>query len=621
MTKPAFLGDFIVIIDHGRNVQDIKEHINALSWPPLGEQINIPVIYQKINSAMAIAYRGDVLYINKGGIGGVGLYHLVSSAAEEFSDLTQLHEQLIELWSEGNLPVRESLVGKYCHVAWDLNQDRIAICTDHFSTYPIYYIQAQGIFACATDLRLLSCYAIRQRQVDLRAIYHYLNFSYIPSPITIFDGIHKVPPGTILQVSTHGISTKVYWDPQYKEDLDGYPSSHANALRERIIHTVHRYRPSDTYRWGTFLSGGTDSSSISGILSLQDSNRKVASFSIGFEESGYDELAYSRIAARRYGLDAHIRKVDAKDTLDLLPRLIQVYDEPFGNSSAVPTYYCAKLAQDHGIQVLLAGDGGDEIFGGNERYRKDKILEWYYRAPILLKKPLEMAIGLLRPIDSRMLNRLKNFIYRASLPNPDRFYTDDSFASDYFTQLLTPDFRGQVNQEESLDLMRTVFGQARANAELHKLMYLDLKMTIADNDLIKVNKTSKLAGISVLYPYLNPELVDYTGCLPANWKVHDLKKRYLFKKALADILPKEILNKKKHGFGLPIGVWFREEQSFREFINDILFSQRAIERGYFQQDFIRQLVQRHERGTWDHSSEIWLLLTLELWHRSYIDVK
>jgi asparagine synthase (glutamine-hydrolysing) len=228
---------------------------------------------------------------------------------------------------------------------------------------------------------------------------------------------------------------------------------------------------------------------------------------------------------------------------------------------------------------------------------------------------------MLRGMDAHWANRIKNMVHRGLMPNPDRFYSDDSFASDHFEDMLAPDFRARVDRDDSLNVQREIFARAGTRSELHRLMYLDLQMTIAESDVVKVVRSAKMAGIDVAFPYLDAGLVAYTGRLPDQHKVKVLKKRHLFKLAMADILPVEIIKKKKQGFGLPIAVWMREKGAMRELVNDVLGSARARERGYVQPAFVQQLLQTHERGSWDYASEIFRLLMLELWHREYLDAQ
>lgn len=345
----------------------------------------------------------------------------------------------------------------------------------------------------------------------------------------------------------------------------------------------------------------------------------MRSFSIGFAEAGYDELAFAKLAAEACGAEPYFITVGRAQTGSLAERIVANYDQPFGNASAVPTLACGDLAHGQQVNLLLAGDGGDEIFGGNERYAKDHVMETFYRLPQPLKKLGQSAGKLAGRSSNHFFNRVENFFERASLPNPDRFYSDDSFASDYYAELLTPSFREQVGRDASLDFMREVYAQGGDADPLHRIMRLDLAMAIAQNDLVKVHGACKANGISVRFPFLDPALVAYTGRLPANQKVRGLNKRHLFKKAMADVLPASILKKKKQGFGLPIAVWLRSDETFQAMVRSVLFDQRTRERGWFEPAFIERLLGEHIRGSWDHASQIWQLLVLELWLRSHLD--
>lgn len=612
------LGDFVLVV--GQVDTDLSRAVPQTVWPSLGGSGNPTVSFKRQDSQLTVAWSGDAIFSEQDGAIGVGLYHLVpKNNGSVHVNALQAHEGLLAAHRWGADVEPGGLAGKYGFALWDPARASLLLGTDAFHSYSLYYCQTPDAFICGTDVRLVRAAAGNISNLDHHALYHYLNFAYVPAPYTIFEGVRKMQPGRLLTYRDGRVQTRRHWLPSYPGDLRGGERELTGRLRDTIVETVHRYRPGDAVRWGTFLSGGTDSSSITGILAQQHPDKKVASFSIGFGEAEFDELQYARIAAKAFATDAHVREVTAQDTMDLIPWLVRTYDEPYANSSAIPTAYCTRLAHEAGVSVMIAGDGGDEIYGGNERYAKDKVMSWYYQLPALVKllgHGMEWALG---PIDVRLVNKVKNFINRSSLPNPDRFYTDDSFASDHFEELLVPGFRHGIDAAASLDLMRGLYREINADAELHRLMYIDLMMAIAENDLVKVNRTAKATGVSVLYPYLDQGLVEFTGRLRTGWKVKGLKKRYLFKRAMDGILPPEILAKQKQGFGLPIGVWFREHEGFRELLQDTLLSRRALERGYFERDFIERLVQRHQQGVWDYTQELWLLLMLELWHREYID--
>lgn len=511
--------------------------------------------------------------------------------------------------------------GRFLQLLWRPGEPRVVALTDHFSTLPLYTFASGEALYLASDLRLLAALPQASRAIDPVAVYHYLNFGCIPAPRTICADIQRVEPGTRLVWEQGRANTRRYFLPEYPEDLAGGEDQLAGDLRERIVASVEDYRPDAGSAWGCFLSGGTDSSSIVSILARQEPRRRVRSFSIGFAEAGYDELAFARLAAEACGAEPYFITVGRAQTTSLAQRIVANYDQPFGNASAVPTLACGDLAHGQQVNLLLAGDGGDEVFGGNQRYAKDQVMEQFYRLPSPLKALGRSIGGLAGRSPLHFLNRVDNFFERASLPNPDRFYTDDSFASDYYEELLTPAFREKVGRDASLEFMREVYAQGGKADPLHRIMRLDLAMAIAQNDLVKVHGACKANGISVRFPYLDPALVAYTGRLPARQKVRGLSKRHLFKRAMADVLPQTILRKKKQGFGLPIAVWMRKDESFLAMVRSVLFDQRTRERGWFEPAFVERLLAEHIRGSWDHSNQIWQLLVLELWLRSHLDAQ
>lgn len=515
----------------------------------------------------------------------------------------------------------DGLRGRFRAVAWSAAPLSLTAWVDPFRSYPLFHASGEGFTAVATDLRLLRRSGTMPVEVSRAAIYHYLNYSYVPAPASAYVAARKLPAGHRLEAAPGAARVERWWTLRYDEDLAGDEAGLAAGLRERIFESIHAHRPGAGEAWGTFLSGGTDSSSISGILARQVDGERVRAYSIGFEEAGYDELEFSRIARSHFDLDGRERRVSEADAVAAIPRLAEAYDEPFGNSSAIPTYYCARMAADDAVGVLVAGDGGDEIFGGNERYRKDVIFGAFHRSPAPVRWLGRAAAGAAGLVDLRFTNRVRNFVERGLLPNPDRFYSDDSFASDWFDTLLDPRFRAGVGRDDSLDVQRAVYASASATNELNRLMYVDLMMTIADNDLVKVTRAARAASVDVDFPYLDRALVEYTGRIPARMKVHGLKKRYLFKRAMDDVLPEAIRTKRKQGFGLPVSVWIRREGPFRTMLLDVLHSRSARERAIFEPAFVDGLLDRHTRGAWDHASELYMLLMLELWHRDHADAR
>lgn len=507
--------------------------------------------------------------------------------------------------------------GRFVQLIWSADGARVIATTDHFSSLPLYALTDGDSVLLASDLRLILASGASRREVDLDAVYHYLNFGCIPAPATICRDVRRIEPGTRLVWQGGALHAERWFVPAYPADLHGDDDVLAAGLIAQISASVRAYRPGGDADWGCFLSGGTDSSSIVSLLAREKT--PVRTFSIGFAEPGYDELDYARLAAQACGATPETGMVSRADALELIHQVVAAYDQPFGNPSAIPTLACANLAAGLGARVLLGGDGGDEIFGGNQRYAKDQVMQTFYRLPGWIKS-LGRGVGRLAgKSSSHLLNRVENFVERGSLPNPDRFYTDDSFASDYYAELLTPEFRRQVAAPASLQLMREVYALGTAASPLHRIMRLDLLMAIAQNDLVKVHGACKAAGISARFPYLDPALVAHTGRLAQRCKVRGLDKRHLFKRAMRGVIPDETLKKKKQGFGLPIAIWLREDESFRQALREVLFDPRTLARGWFEAAFVERLIAEHLRGSWDHAVAIWQLAVLELWLRKHFD--
>lgn len=615
LDQPGTLGDFVIAWG-GAPEACGTALADPLRWPALPPAAAGRVQHAVVSPRLSLWWRGQVR-AQPGACGALAL-SLEPADGRPRDGIADALQPLLAQAGQGAQADIGRLRGRFAWVQWDVQQDWLWAATDGFRTCPLVWAQRGDVLWLASDLRLLLAAGAVSNAVSRPALYQFLNFGYVPAPVTALADAQKLPAGQCLVAQEGRVAVRPWWDARYPADLAGQPEAErVRALRDRIIETVGRYRPGDADGWGAFLSGGTDSSSICGILSRQHPH-PVRSFSIGFEEAGYDELGYAGIAASAYSLQAHEYRVREDDAVDAIAALVRGFDEPFGNASAIPTHHCARLAARHGVSRLIAGDGGDEIYGGNERYRKDAIFESFHRSPAALRALARAAAAALKGVDARWANRVKNFVRRGSLPNPDRFYTDDAFASEHFDTLLTSAFRSSVGIDDALAVQRELYARAEADHPLHRLMYLDLKMTIADNDVVKVVRASRLAGVDVQFPYLDRDLVDFTGRLPWFDKLRGRHKRYLFKQAADDILPEAIRNKPKQGFGLPISVWLRRRGRYHELVHDVLLGPSAQVREWVEPAFIRQLIEHHEQDAWDHAAEIHQLMMLELWHRDVV---
>jgi asparagine synthase (glutamine-hydrolysing) len=505
-----------------------------------------------------------------------------------------------------------NLTGSFALAYLQSETGRFVLATDHFGICPLYYRHGGNRLVFGTRLASLVDLLDESPVLHLQSIYHYLNFSYVPGPQTIYQDIFVLPPGTALFCRDGSLEVSPYWRLSYPADTVASEEELTFRLRQEIEQAVRKAARTDDGpdAVGTFLSGGTDSGAISGIMAQGVSQLKA--YSIAFGEDAYNELHYAKLLARSFRLDHHVHQLTADELLESIPVLLQNCDQPFGNSSITATWRCARLAAENGTAILLAGDGGDEIFGGNERYAKDYIYSVYYRLPTWLRR-IFLDLAQQFPGQSFFVNRMRNFTARGNIANPERFYTDDAFASKYWDMLIDPSFAQQVRRDSSSEVMRVHFQEARAKSELDRLMYVDLQMAIWGNDLPKVMTAARATGVRIRFPFLDPDLAQFTGALPKRYKVRGLKKRYLFKRAVADILPRETLQKTKHGFGVPVSEWVKTDPRVREAVLDPLLSSQSFLRSYLTGTGVQRIVDEHMRGDWDHGIWLWALMMLERW--------
>jgi asparagine synthase (glutamine-hydrolysing) len=447
-----------------------------------------------------------------------------------------------------------------------------------------------------------------------------LNFSSNLGPETIFSGVQRLMPGTLLTSSDAGVRLETYWDLHYDGTADRRTNDLSRDLAAVVEESVRVHAAGvPSGECGAFLSGGTDSSTVVGLLTRTRGGTPVKAFSIGFEEAGFSELEFADIAAHAFGSEHHKYLVSARDCLEALPSIVRSFDEPFGNASAVPTYFCARLAADNGVSTLLAGDGGDELFGGNERYATDKLFESYFSIPGWIRAGLiEPAARL--PLPGSLMRRPRGYLRRAHMLGIERMLSFQFLRTHDPAAVFDQDVLRSLGEYTVLDIPSRHYASAPARDHLDRLLYVDMKITLADNDLPKVTCMSGLAGIETRFPFLDRSVAEFAGRVPARLKVRGLQKRYLFKRAFRTLLPPEIIGKKKHGFGIPVALWLRSDRRMRELAYDTLLSERASSRGYFRRQFIEDMFRRHEAGVDTYYGDtLWTFLMIELWLRAVVD--
>lgn len=512
--------------------------------------------------------------------------------------------------------------GTFGAFVWDKAAARGWAWCDRLGVRPLMIYEDAARIAVAT--RIASLAALPGFQGDMRnqALFSYLLMEMIPTPFTVYKSVRKLESGHKVSIADGKAETAMYWNMRYPERKLSDPAEMEEGIRARMRGAVRgqaSLRVGSPEEIGSFLSGGTDSSLVAGLVSELHPGR-AKTFSIGFAEEGYDEMGFARIAAGRFHTRSDEYYVTRDDIVEALPRIVAAFDEPFANSSVVPTYFCAKRARETGVKVMLGGDGGDEIFGGNSRYVDN--FRNFSRYPLPVEIAMRAAVGLTpAPWRKGPIRKVANYLARKRAPLHERIHAYDlGYYLGDVNAIFAKAFLDEGPFVKPQEVAARILAGAEASDEIDRYMYHDLKNTLADNDLRKVNTMTELAGVQVRYPFLDHEMVEYTGLIPAGLKVKDGALRWLYKEAFKDILPQEIIHKKKHGFGLPVVRWMMRPGRLHDMVKDALFDGRLSRRGIFRAGFVDDLYKRAQADkTTYFGSYLYYIFFMELWMREHLD--
>lgn len=528
-------------------------------------------------------------------------------------------EVIVHLYEDMGADCVTKLRGMFAFALYDERRRKLLIARDRLGKKPLHYaLQNRGArgtrLLFGSEIKSILAIAPELATVNNQALLQYLYFGYIPDPLTAFTSIHKLPPGHLLEFENGLIDIRQYWDlPEYGTNA---PKSEEECLEEmeRRLAEAVRIRLISDVPLGALLSGGTDSSTVVALMA-RASSKPVKTFAIGFRDQDFNEAPYARMVAEKFGTDHHELIVEP-DVVETVQMLTGSLEEPFGDSSMLPTYYVSCLARKH-VTVALSGDGGDEIFAGYDRYAihlRRQIFEqvpgWarrFYREKVYPRLPRDM--------------RGKKFSYNISLPWRERYVDGISFvpAFERDMPLLSDEFRTVLRDTGNPEqLMYGYFDRARAKDSVSQMLYVDTKTYMVADILTKVDRMSMATSLEVRVPILDHEFVEWATALPVEWKIRDGKQKYILRK-LAERLgvPREVLYRPKKGFALPLVHWMKHE--LKDLIISVLLDSETLQRGYFDPRGVRQLLDEHFSGRRDQSGRIWRLLMLELWHRNYLE--
>lgn len=484
---------------------------------------------------------------------------------------------------------------------------RVYMAVDRFAIRTLCYRVDDGQLRFAARADEL---AGTSPEIDPQAIFDYLYFHVIPSPRTIYKGVYRLPPGHYALFEKGWLTVAPYWVPMFDEpgsaSFGALKDEFRQLLRDAVATQLDGTKPA------CFLSGGTDSSTVAGMVALA-SGKTAATYSIGFDAQGYDEMEFARIAAKHFKTEHHEYYVTPDDLVRSIPAVAAQYDQPFGNSSALPAYYCAKMAREDGVSKILAGDGGDELFGGNTRYAKQRVFGWYDDIPDSLRTSVLEPVSALSVMGRfPLVRKAASYVNQAKVRMPDRMMTYNQLMRLGIHDVLTPEFLAQVDTQDPVRQQRDVWALARTDSLVNRMLAFDWRYTLADCDLPKVVGTAALAGVGIGFPMLDDRLLAFSQRLPTAYKLKGLRLRWFFKEALRGFLPDEIIVKKKQGFGLPFGVWANTHSALKALATDSLnsLSQRGVVRPEFIQSLLTHRLPEHPGY---YGEMIWILMMLEQW--------
>ncbi|MBI4062735.1 MAG: asparagine synthase (glutamine-hydrolyzing) [Elusimicrobia bacterium] len=528
-------------------------------------------------------------------------------------------EVILHLFEDKQEKCLDDLIGMFALAIWDKKERRLFVARDRLGKKPLYYGVFNGQFVFGSEIKALAKHPDFQAEIDPKALDLYLTYQAVPTPLTIYKNVRRLPPASFLWIdAAKGPGEPVpYWRLNYTPKFSG----NVEEAKERllgILETVTRGRLISDVPLGAFLSGGIDSSAVVAMMARASSS-PVKTFTIGFNEKNFSEAEYGRMVAEQYGCD-HTEFTVQSNMLEALPKILWHYDQPFADPSAVPSYYVARETR-RAVTVALNGDGGDEAFGGYLRYSGDHlnmvINQWL---PAGLSRPIFKTLGHLPANLAKPLNYLRRF--GQALEN-DVYETNYRLFC-YFDlaqkrELYSAEWLNRISQPIGREHLDRLSQNGNASHPLDKIFAADYRGYLPDCLLVKMDIASMANSLEARSPFLDHRLAEFAASLPVEWKIKGLTTKWILKTALEEkkILPPAITRRRKMGFGAPVGRWLKED--FKDFTRSTILNPKAINRGYFKKEAVERLITEHQTGKENHDYRLWALLCLELWHQIFID--
>lgn len=532
-------------------------------------------------------------------------------------------EILPHLYQEYGDALVDHLNGMYAFALWDKNKKKLLIARDRFGEKPLYYGVFDGKLIYASEPKAILAHPSVKTGLDTQALRHYLSFDYVPAPMSIYKGISKLPAAHLLTVENGQVKTRRYWNLSWEKPAEGLNGAgfagKAQELKELLSDAVRMRLVADV-PLGILLSGGVDSSTVA-AFAVQHATERVKTFSVGFEEDSFDESKFARQVAAHLGTEHYEERLSAEKAGDLISEIGTWMDEPLSDGSLIPTYLLSRFVRKH-VTVALGGDGGDELFAGYPMYYGHKMAAVYASIPGFLRSGLIEPVVRNLPVSTKNISfdyKAKRFIAASKYDAVTRHHSwFGSFSIGEHEHLLSKD----VLESTSGDIYagaKELLKISDASGDIEQAQFLDINFYMAEDILTKVDRAAMAVSLETRAPFLDPRIGQFAASLPVEYKLKGSKGKYILKKAVEDLLPKNILQRPKKGFGIPIAEWLKGR--LNPLLHDLLSRDRLVRQGLFNVGYVEQLVREHEKGIASHHKQLWTLLVFQLWYDNFLDEK
>jgi asparagine synthase (glutamine-hydrolysing) len=539
------------------------------------------------------------------------------AAGHTFKTRTDV-EVILHLYEEHGEDCVKHLRGMFAFALWDSESNVLLLARDHLGQKPLFFYQRGADFLFASEIKSILASGIVEPEIDLNGLWHYVSLRFMPDRYSLFKNIQKLPAATSLLIRNGDFRLRRYWQLDFTQKLPNNAHEIEDGLDSLLAETVRMHLLSDV-RVGAFLSGGIDSTTVSAIMAGA-SKTPVPTFSIGVKEQGFNELPFARLVAERYGLESHEKIVQA-DLVHLMPSMVYHMDEP-ADPFGVGVYLVSKLAVET-VKVVLSGDGGDESFAGYDRYAGQRFVDYYCLLPQWLRRQVmgRLAKRIPESFAYKSLAQKVNWVHDLSFFSRGERYAESMsflrFTNTAKQELFTSNARQQVDDDDSLSKILIHFDADNVKDLVDRMLYTDLMTRIPDHNMVIGDRMSMAHSLEARCPFVDYKVVEYAASIPGNLKLNGRRLKFILRRVASRYLPRQLVYRKKQGFGFPLGIWMRTD--LRNFLMRLFADSRFVQANIFSEQCVERLVYEHMSGQADHSYRLWILLNLEIWYRLYIE--